>query len=56
MVFGQAALQAKLTYGGEIAGFAAAISASFEEMASGLVRRYGNDLERLRRKKVETRS
>ena len=37
-------------YGGELAGFATAISASLEEMAAGVVRRYGNDRERLLRK------
>lgn len=46
----ESALQARLTYGGEIGSFATAISASMEEVATGLVRRYSNDLERLRRK------
>lgn len=46
----EAALLAKQNYGGEIAGFAVAISASFEEMAGSVVRRYGNDRERLLRK------
>ena len=46
----EAALLAKQTYGGEIGSFATAISASFEETATSLVRRYGNDRERLRRK------
>lgn len=45
----EAALLAKQTYGGEIGSFAAAIAASFEETATSLVRRYGNDRERLRR-------
>ena len=45
-----AALQARAVYGGEIAGFAAAVAASLEEMASGLARRYDNDRERLRRR------
>jgi nitrous oxide reductase accessory protein NosL len=46
----EAALLARQTYGGEVAGFAVAISASLEEMATSLVRRYGNDRERLLRK------
>src|SRR5574343_734388 len=46
----EAALLAKQNYGGEIAGFAVAISTSFEEMAGSVVRRYGNDRERLLRK------
>lgn len=46
----EAALQARQLYGGELAGFATAISASLEEMAAGVVRRYGNDRERLLRK------
>lgn len=50
----EAALQAKATYGGEIGGFSAAISASLEETANSLIRRYGNDLERQRRKRSET--
>lgn len=45
-----AALQARVVYGGEIAGFAAAVAASLEEMAAGLARRYDNDRERLRRR------
>jgi nitrous oxide reductase accessory protein NosL len=49
-----AALQAKLTYGGEIGSFATAISASLEETANSLLKRYGNDLERQRRKKSES--
>lgn len=44
-----AAVLAKQTYGGEIGSFATAIAASFEETANSLVRRYGNDRERLRR-------
>lgn len=48
-----AAVQAKQTYGGEIGSFATAISASLEETANNLLRRYGNDLERQRRKKAE---
>lgn len=48
----EAALQARLTYGGEIGSFATAISASMEEVATGLIRRYGNDRERLRRKQA----
>jgi len=48
----EAALLAKQTYGGEIGSFATAISASFEETATSLVRRYGNDRERLRRQSV----
>lgn len=47
----EAALQAKLTYGGEIGSFATAISASMQETANSLLRRYDNDLERLRRKR-----
>jgi copper chaperone NosL len=43
----EAALQAKQTYGGEIGSFAMAIAASFDETAASLVRRYGNDRERL---------
>jgi nitrous oxide reductase accessory protein NosL len=48
----EAALQARLTYGGEIGNFGTAISASMEEAATGLVRRYGNDRERQRRMKA----
>lgn len=50
----QAALQAKLVYGGEIGSFATAITLSMEETANSLIRRYDNDLERLRRKKSGT--
>lgn len=46
----EAALQAQLTYGGEIGSFATAIAASFDETANSLVRRYANDRERLLRK------
>jgi len=46
----EVALQAKLTYGGEIGSFATAIAASFDETANSLVRRYANDRERLLRK------
>jgi len=49
----EAAMQAKATYGGEIGNFSTAISASLEESANSLIRRYGNDLERQRRKKSE---
>lgn len=45
-----AALRARLAYGGEIATFATAIGASLDELASGAVRRYGNDRERRNRK------
>lgn len=50
----QAALQAKLVYGGEIGSFASAITLSMEETANSLIRRYDTDLERLRRKKSGT--
>lgn len=50
----EAALQARLTYGGEIGSFGTAISISMEETAASLVRRYGNDLERLRRRQGNT--
>ena len=46
----EAALAAKQIYGGELAGFAAAVRASMEEMANGVSRRYENDRERLLRK------
>ena len=46
----EAAELARQRYGGEIGSFATAISASLEEMAVGIVRRYGNDRERLLRK------
>lgn len=52
----EAAVQARLTYGGELATFSTAITASMEETANGLVRRYGNDLERQRRKRSEAAS
>lgn len=44
-----AALQAQQLHGGEVAGFARAVSASLEEMAIGVVRRYDNERERRRR-------
>lgn len=52
----EAAIQAKLTYGGEIGSFSTAISASMEETANSLIRRYNNDLERQRRKRAESAS
>lgn len=52
----EAALLAKQSYGGELASFAVAISASFEEMAGSVVRRYGNDRERLLRKAQQAAS
>jgi len=45
-----AALAAQTRYGGLIGDFADAIRLSMEETANSLLRRYGNDRERLRRK------
>ncbi len=52
----EAAEQARQAYGGEIGSFATAVSASLEEMAASVVRRYGNDRERLLRKARNTAS
>lgn len=52
----EAALQAKLTYGGDIANFAGAIRASIDEIAQGLIRRYDNNRERMLRKQVSSQA
>lgn len=52
----EAALAAQKIYGGEIGSFATALSGSMEEVTAGLLRRYGNDQERIRRRAANAQS